>query len=264
MTFELKKNSIEAFTKHFSAENRTDITIYPVSFKPFAYRQMLTICVGTGNVTMGVGFNSYSADDKLRSFIEFNPNKCFPEWKNEFLDLCELISKLEATRMDIAIDIPIDIRATALIKDQRIYECRQKSAEDITEYLGSRNTVGRVKLYNKTKEAGLSYALTRLEITTEPNIASFKKHIPQLIISEEEQIDLEHADTSKLTEKDKVIVAMLNEHELHTRANYLQKFPYRYRKKIEPYTLTDNRFQINIPCVEQVIEMVNSLCRLAP
>lgn len=256
---DIRKDCAEKFSQRFSADTRTDVHIYPVSFVPFKYRQMITVNTEYGVVTMGIGFNGCAgSDDLLRGFVEFNPNKCFPEWRNEFIDICSWCVSVEPTRIDLAVDIPIDRTCCSLVKDIRLYEYQEKSSDDFTEYLGQRNKCGRVKLYNKAKEQKLAYPLTRLEITTECDMTEFVKHVPQVIISKECQIDFLHADMSDLSANDRVTVQLLNMFDLQVRKQWLRKYSYRFQKKIEKYVLAENRFEINYDCVRAIFRTINN------
>lgn len=260
---DIRKDCSDKFASRFCADTRIDVQIYPVSFTPFRYRQLITVNTGYGIVSMGIGFNGCAgSDDLLRGFIEFNPNKCFPEWRNEFIDICGWCTKVEPTRIDLAIDIPIERTCCSLVKDIRLYEYQEKSSDDFTEYLGKRNTCGRVKLYNKAKEQKLSYPLTRLEITTECDMKEFEKHIPQVVISKEGQIDFLHADMSELSANDRVTVQLLNTLNLNDRKIWLRKYSYRFQKKIEKYILAENRFEVNFDCVRAVFRSVSDYGKL--
>lgn len=260
---EIRKDCAEKFSKRFSADTRLDVNVYPIDYRPFKYRQMLSVSVGESTVSMAIGFNGFgSPDDRLRGYIEFNPNKCFPEWHDEFIDVCGWCCKMEVARVDLAVDIPIARSGCALVKDGRLYEYQQKSEDDYTEYLGRRNVAGRVKLYNKTKESGLSYTLTRLEITTEADVDEFKKHIPEVVINTTEQLDFGCVDMSDLTQNEQVYVSILNRLPLSDRVQYMKRFTYRHRKKLEKYIFTENRLEINLNCVREVFRNVNRYSNL--
>lgn len=258
-SIDIRKDCIEVFASRFSSDTRLDVQIYPISYVPFRYRQLITINTGCGVVSMGIGFNGCAgSDDLLRGFVEFNPNKCFPEWRNEFIDICGWCTKVEPVRLDLAVDIPVDRQCCSLVKDIRLYEYQEKAHDDFTEYLGKRNACGRVKLYNKAKEQKLSCPLTRLEITTECDMNEFRKHVPQVIISKEEQIDFMHADMSELSANDKITVQLLNTLNLNERKTWLRKYSYRFQKKIQKYILAENRLEINFDCVRAVFRSVSS------
>lgn len=262
-SIDIRKDCAEKFSLRFSPDTRIDVSIYPISFVPFRYRQMITVNTGSGVVSMGIGFNGCAGiDDLLRGYVEFNPNKCFPEWRNEFIDICGWCSKIEPVRMDLAIDIPIERRCCSLVKDIRLYEYQERSQEEYTEYLGKRNKCGHVRLYNKAREQKLRYPLTRLEITTECDMVEFRKHAPVVIISKEEQIDFMHADMSDLSQNDRVTVQLLNTLDLETRMIWLRKYTYRFQKKIEKYVYVDNRFEYNEFCISEVFRQVENYTRL--
>lgn len=262
-SIELRKDCCEWFSHRFSSDTRLDVKIYPVDFRPFKYRQLLNIDVGDSTVSIGVGFNGFEGnDERLKGFIEFNPNKCFPEWRAEFLDIVGRCSKVEVSRMDVAIDIPIERLGCSLVKDGRLYEYHQKAPDDITEYLGRRNSPGRVKLYNKAKEQGLLLPMTRLEITTECDMVEFKKHIPEVILSDVQQIDFEHANLSDLTRNERVYVSLLNRLPLSERLEFMKKFTYRLRKKLQKYVMAENRLAVNLSCVRQVFRNIEVYCNL--
>ena len=121
---------------------------------------------------LGVGLNAHKPLWG-RSRIEFNPNKVANH--KVFLELLgwfnihSLRMNSIIKRFDLAIDIPFGRQSVRLLKDRRVYTER-RHGQEWTEYLGKSSTVGRVKLYNKTVEAGLNYPLTRLELTLDPAI----------------------------------------------------------------------------------------------
>jgi len=134
-----------------------------------------------------------------RGFIEFNPNKVFqiPQFQSDFEVVKAHMRFADLARYDLAIDMPIMRNKVAMIKDNRRYECIRKSALDFTETLGIRNSIGRVKLYNKQIESDLGYPLTRLEITGDAD----SMNIPSVV------------DLSKVTKssKDLITSVLLND-----------------------------------------------------
>lgn len=107
---------------------------------------------------LGVGLNAHKPLWG-RSRIEFNPNKVANH--KVFLELLgwfnihSLRMNSIIKRFDLAIDIPFGRQSVRLLKDRRVYTER-RHGQEWTEYLGKSSTVGRVKLYNKTVEAGLN------------------------------------------------------------------------------------------------------------
>lgn len=115
---------------------------------------------------LGIGLNSnpYVAD---KVCFEYNPNKVGSDaFFQDLLMFCKLNCKrAECNRFDLAIDIPVERKYVFLRRDSRRYECVGHGYSVDTEYLGRRNAVGRVKVYNKQAESKLNWPLTRCEIT---------------------------------------------------------------------------------------------------
>lgn len=158
------------------------------------FRRLWTMAVGQDSdgkpVTMTVMLglrNGGKIYDHI-GVITFNPNKVagqryFPRlW--EQIDRC--VEKSYLRRWDAAFDFPCARWRVRLYKDRRKYAyvvdpsdpaCVPRPAggargyekdvtrAGVTEYLGCRSAVGRVKLYDKTREAHLAVPMTRLEIT---------------------------------------------------------------------------------------------------
>lgn len=94
-------------------------------------------------------------------------------------------------RSDLAVDIPVERENACLIKDSRVYSERRHGKE-WTEYLGAQaSRVGRVKLYNKQSEAGLSCPLTRLEVTLDPATPFEKLPWPETYYISRQQTGME-------------------------------------------------------------------------
>lgn len=160
--------SQEFMNKLSSSEMEIGTYDYYQSFKLWQYRHLYNIKMGDSSVTLGVQFNDDKRIDCIDGYLEFNPNKVAS--CDEFLSLYSLIREysdmIELKRWDLAIDLPCKRSALTLKKDQRLYQYIE-SPGGITEYLGRRSHDGFVKLYDKTKESGLDYDLTRLELTIE-------------------------------------------------------------------------------------------------
>lgn len=91
-------------------------------------------------------------------------------------------------RFDLAIDIPVLRQDAFLVKDSRAY-LERRHGQEWTQYLGAKSsTVGRVKLYNKTVEAGLNYPLTRLEMTLDPATPYEKVNFPTTYFIDDYQL----------------------------------------------------------------------------
>ena len=121
--------------------------------------------------TVGIGLtDANGVADYSRAFADFNPNKC-AFVGSRLWDVLRLLSAycrrspdcVRVSRWDLACDLPISRDSCRLVKDRRKYSCEVSGA--LTEYFGARNSPGRVKLYDKQSESGLSRPLTRLEVT---------------------------------------------------------------------------------------------------
>lgn len=146
------------------------------SQKQCCYSNLITIKNYTdASVSIGVGFNGFKREDMRKCFIEFNPNKClcdvnFNWFKILFKWFLDNNITFVLVRYDLAIDLPINRLLCALQKDKRVYQLyygnvQVNSMSDFTEYLGTRNNNGFVKIYNKTLESKLDYDCTRVEVS---------------------------------------------------------------------------------------------------
>lgn len=142
------------------------------SFRWATYKEQYTIGFRDYNsFWLGVGLNNVKTEH-TRARLEFNPNKCAHH--AAFLAVLAFLNThtrpmhTAIRRFDLAMDIPVDRANAKLLKDGRVYSER-RHGQEWTEYLGPKSsTVGRVKIYNKQKEAKLRYPLTRLEVTLDP------------------------------------------------------------------------------------------------
>lgn len=120
--------------------------------------------------------------DIYKGYLDFNPNKvgsCQQFW-SDFNKIRSCCDSWSIARCDIALDIPVKREYVILEKDNRVYECKAYSLSNMTECLGLRSNIGRVKVYNKTLESKLDYDLTRIEVTCEMSSASFFAHFPKV------------------------------------------------------------------------------------
>lgn len=260
ITFDMQTDKLQAYNAYLEDIRRVDITTHPVCFQPFKYKHMYTIDYGSqyGKLTLGISFNGSGAD-KYRCFMEFNPNKCMPSAdceKDVKWFLCNA-SVSEVARWDLAIDIPVQRDLCELRKDNRKYGFEMRSPEDKTEYLGVRNSPGRVKLYNKTIESKLDYDLTRLEITVDKlSLAAVQAHMPEVVIRAA-QMSL-HFD--ELGATDKLLVKLLRE--CPTPSLYMNELFYRKRKKIEPYVIGSNtKLDVDTTCIYAIISELQKYCK---
>lgn len=193
-------------------------------------------------IKMGFHMNGVSEENKESGFIEFNPNSFaeIEEFWDDYKILMSYYNFPEIRRFDLAIDLPISRDNIAFIKDQRMYSCYRKSPVDFTETLGKRNTVGRVKLYNKSIESRLSYPLTRLEITG--NLDNL--NLPQVI------------DLTELPISDKMLIKAILENDNVTLA--LADVSQYHRSRILNL-IKDNLISFDEDCIADVIQYAKSL-----
>lgn len=169
---------------------------------------------GDNSFYFGLGFVSSDGLEKKRARLEFNPNKVgfHPVFINFFNKLLGLIGKPKIKRFDLAIDYPINRKNAYLIKDRRTYKEVRNSFEDRTQYLGSHNKHGFIKLYNKSLEQKLSIALTRLEITVDndkSNFVDLKTIFPVVRYFDEIQLkfdNFENGENVKISNTDRFIL----------------------------------------------------------
>ena len=198
------------------------------SLNEFTYRNMLRIKGDGCSFVIGIGFNG-GQDVRDKGFIEFNPNKCRGQtvFEHIYSNLLDYIYSAEVARFDFAIDIPVPRYLCKLKKDGRNYQYIVTSGGE-SEYLGRRNELGFVKLYDKTKEAKLDYDLTRLEITASKDVLN----MPEVMI-----LPYQNKIQTNLSSTDKVLVELLKN--VDNPAIYLRKLKYEKRKKIEQYLAED-------------------------
>lgn len=222
------------------------------------YKYMWSITCQNTSVTVLYCFNGYGGnpDDKRRVILEFNPNKMNYDDFTEVHKVIGCLVELEVVRCDLAIDIPIARKYANLLKDNRNYEYLDYNKNGITEYLGTRNSTNFVKLYDKTKESSLDYDLTRLEFTCTPEIMEFKKHLPKVLI-EQDNFQLELMEYDNLTKTNMAIIKALQAMPVNTRMKTLKNFGKMMRKKISPYVLADTyELKIDMNSVKSVFDWI--------
>lgn len=180
---------------------------YREMFGVAAYRHNFKVeCENGYTFWIGLCVNSEKNTNKFRTCtIEFNPCKvgCELLLINTYMKLRSL-SKTPpiVKRFDLAIDIPVDRDRCYLIKDKRTYQEYRNSNTDLTQYLGHRSSGGFVKLYNKSKELGISeYGLTRFELTIDYEFSNYnmaKCYMPTVYVFDDWQLDIDIKDTDKV------------------------------------------------------------------
>lgn len=256
ISLEMRKDEVDNILKYYHSVVRMDIAEYPPCFQDFKYKNMFTITYENGStMTVGLCFNGTSQGENLKGFIEVNPNKCFIK-PQCLVDIYYTLSRCigwEVARWDLAIDIPIDRMSVILGKDQRKYELTCKNKEDRTEYLGCRNNVGRVKVYNKTAESNLDYTLTRCELTM-PDFSDLNFFMKLDSILPEVWIAGTNTglELSNLSDMQAVLVELIRKEENPTL--YLKRLKWEQRKKLEPYVFDGyKRLKVDISCIEYII-----------
>ena len=258
VNFELKHDSLIDFQTYFSNINRIDIIQYPLCFSDFKYKCMFSINYEHGVLRLGYCFNGVSSDDKLKGFLDFNPNKCMDS--NQCIDdlkyLRSLCCVFDLARWDLAIDIPLDRSNVHLVKDRRKYELHEHSYNDRTEYLGVRNTPGRVKVYNKTVESKLDYLLTRLEVTLGTIDYVKKKNdilrlLPEVLIIDTQQ----SLCIDNLNKTDKVLVQLINSSDYPL--YYFKQLAQVKREKLKPYIFDkNNNLEYDYECIIKCCDFI--------
>lgn len=234
---------VDYLKKLLEYDTTVEVVYYP-SFKPFQYRHLWSVSVLAVNISFTIGLEiNGSAENKEKGFLEFNPNKCensekFVEIKNFIFSLC---CTRDLVRYDLAVDIPLDRKDVKLIRTKgKNYQFFVRD-DGITEYLGVRSHSGYVKVYDKQKESGLSYPLTRVELTLD-STADYVKAFPTVWLYDT-QYHLLLDDSLSSTQK-----AFIRSIRQHENPNwFLSDLSYRIKKKIEPY-LCDKVLSLDNSC----------------
>lgn len=206
--------------------------------KDYKYRHLLTVKTELSSITIGFGWNSNGKTDMSKGYVEFNPNKVCDTPQFEFVMKCLRMAckHMILSRYDLAIDFPVNRSYLGIVKDSRKYAYEMCSLEDKTEYLGQRNKVGRVKLYNKTKEAKLDYELTRLEITAgQCSLRELQSMLP-CVTGLYGYADVETAKDLKPT--DKVLIELIRLQD--DKEVYYKKLGRKKAEKLKPYILGES------------------------
>lgn len=120
---------------------------------------------------LGVHHNSKSVcSDTIDVVVEYNPNKCVGAFLLDYIldKFFRNNPHVQVRKIDVAVDIPVNILRVKPIKDRRDMTIIDKGSDNRTYYVGAPGSDGRIKIYNKSRESKLSYDLTRYEITICP------------------------------------------------------------------------------------------------
>lgn len=240
---------------------RADIDVYPYDSRFAHYANFVVFRYAEDSVVKcGFGFNGANKEDALKGFVEFNPNKVadIAQFQKDYAFLRNCFSTYEISRVDIALDLLGTCRDKVFLrKDSRVYELKAYSISHRTEYLGQRNSVGRVKVYNKSLECKLSYPLTRIEVTTEPTVNAFSKHFPKVY---DFGIPIQQNLFSALSKTDFALLQLLYSAIAENMDNGMMIFNSLgkdKRKKLEPFLLPDEALiKCDTECVRQVFDNI--------
>lgn len=253
---------IENFRSFFQARMNTDSRFeYTHMIKYAKYEHLWKInCKSGTSISIGafLRFNVSASDSSRRTcFIEFNPNKL--EF-SEFLLIDEILlflSDVSVVRLDLAIDIPDCRQFYHIVPDMRKYSTELYQGS-FTEYLGRHNSVDFVKLYDKQKESKLEYSLTRLEVTCEPYISSFRDCVP-VVLCDNTQFNL-LLDLEELPNMARELVLYARRFgNPDYNKSVLKRLDYKTRKKLEPFMFGDCR---ELAFNENIIQQLFTWCKV--
>lgn len=245
----IDKRYIQEFSSNFFMTLRTDIENYPISIKQGTYKHLAKITYGDdASMTFGFCFNGASRitengyDNMYLGMMDFNLNKVgsYERFWADYREIKSLSSHFEIVRVDMALDVPIARQNIILEKDSRVYEMKAYSLENKTEYLGVRNSIGRVKIYNKSKESKLDKPLTRIEVTCELDISSYIKYYPKIYNIDNVQCGM---SIMELNDTDRAILDMENKLIVNGLDDGLMTFnslAYIKKQKLKPYILPES------------------------
>lgn len=232
---------IKNFGDYLSDFTKIHIEQYPKSYKAYSYRNLFKVTCGNNcSFVIGLSFNGNNKDSCYLGFLEFNPNKVADqrEFKEVYAHLCMDCFVAEVVRWDLAIDVPIARDLCILTKDKRKYTLVQNSETDKTEYLGTHNKSGFVKLYNKSIESDLDYNLTRLEITVAGDLIynDFLKICPRIEVRGEQQSINPYME---LPDTDIVLYELLMKCDLSERQSYFNRLGRRKKELLKKYIFSN-------------------------
>lgn len=251
LNFDLGEH-LECFIKYMNSlggyDLRYDIKYYP-NYSQYKYRHLWSVKDVVEECSWSIGTDlGKNSESKSKGFIEFNPNKCWniPTFMEFWEKLCDCtFCERALVRYDLAIDLPIKRHLAKLIRVGRSRYGLISEDDGITEYLGTRNHSGFIKVYDKTIESGLDYDLTRVEITLGRDDNAMDK-CPDIWLYDE-QISINALDGLSSTQKALVIALR----QIETPNMVLNQLCHEMRKKIEPY-VRDKTLNLDITCVNQV------------
>lgn len=290
LEFKVKFDLVDSF--HYSIQKLMDkyllLSDYYECTRVWNYRHLFTFGFNGMKFVMGYQLNGAKADERLKGFIDFNPNKVLasvylnqgiisagfvgldsidecPFLDDEgytshqivldcFKDFYKLMLRfckyIQIKRFDIAIDIPIVRDRVQLFKDKRKYGQFFNSRLDYTEYLGRGSHGGRVKVYNKTIESCLDYDLTRVEVTSDTlDYIEFMAYFPKIRVVDK-----------RLDDINKVLYKALDMLPSFERTRLVSELSLNTRRKYESL-LSDDYLDLT-PCVfERVLHWMSYIVK---
>ena len=219
---------------------------------------------GNKIATVSMKFINNSKERLRCGIIEFNPNKCH-EHEHIIDDVRTILSLTESYHfesLDFAIDIPINKMLVHLLKDKRAQLIYKASKDCSTEYLGKkRNDPGHVKLYNKSRESGLSTPWIRIEITVgDPSLPDwgqklYDNWLPKVTIFDPKSLipqDIQLNDTEK------VLLELLQYNP--EKAVDWNRLGRKEKAKLKPLVFADQKYlEYNFDAINQVVQDMVSL-----
>ena len=251
--FELDPRLAQDVANEMFGISRIDIENYPPSFKPNNYKFLNKITYADScNATVGYCFNGFQRIDKkgydnnYLGMIDFNLNKVgsFEQFWADYRLIKSCSTHFEVVRVDLALDVPYEREFVYLQKDQRVYSNKVYSRSNRTEYLGLRNNIGRVKVYNKSLELKRKDPLTRIEVTCELSGDSFLEHFPKVYyLGTKHQMTIDYLQGyQSLNDTDRAIIQMANELIVNGHDDGLtliNSISHQKKQKLKPYILPE-------------------------
>lgn len=208
------------------------------------------------NTSIAVGMSLISAKGNTagEGFLEFNPSKLYDEGLELIRRLIGAGCRFVPVRYDLAIDYKVPRDTVRIVRDRRDYESR--IGDSLTEYLGSRNAPGRVKVYDKQAESKLDAPCTRVELTCDADwsVSKVIEKLPTVFTYESLNVEGLRGIT-------KAFAMSVRSNMMHgdTLENWLVCCEPRMRRTIRSVFAENQVFRYSASCIEQVKQEVEAL-----
>ena len=164
-------------------------------FKIGGYCRVCTLKGNGWTFAVLIGRYCYDADCRQIApevIVDYNPNKVPFDVISQILGILRPAAlSYVVSQYDVAFDIPAKRRDVFLLPDMTRNYKRFDCGGALTEYSGERASHGAVKLYDKTKEMGLSEDVTRCEVTVRSKEASSLSAVfPRLYAFVDQQMEI--------------------------------------------------------------------------